>query len=109
MTNGPTQAATTAIAVRANEPTARLPSLTASSAIATSTAGQAVAFIAAPTPSARPASTGLRCHRNPKPRHRKATIGTSVPPTASSKAITGLRRDQDRPAGGIRRAPGTQR
>src|SRR6516165_5347378 len=88
-TNGPTQKTTTAMAVSVNEPTARLPSRIASRAIATSRAGQAVAFIAAPTPSASPASTGLHCQRNPKTIHRKATIGTSVPPTASSKAMTG--------------------
>ena len=63
MTNGPTHTTTTPSAVSVKLPTARLPSRTASSATATRSAGHAVAFIEAPMPSARPASTGLRAHR----------------------------------------------
>ena len=62
-TNGPTHTAMTASAVSVKLLTARLPSRTASSAMATRSAGHAVAFIEAPMPSARPASTGLRSQR----------------------------------------------
>ena len=43
------------------------------------------------------------------PRQRNATIGTSVPPTASSKAITGLAATRNGPATGVTRAALAQR
>src|ERR1700733_4802652 len=83
------QTTMTPAAVSVNLTAARFPSRTASSAIATASAGHAVAFMDAETPSARPALTGSGCHRYAKPRHRNATIGTSSPPVARLKAITG--------------------
>jgi len=88
--NGPTHTTTTARASARNRNAARLPSLTTSRATATASAGHAVAFIEEAMPSATPADSSLPGrHRNAKPRHMKATIGTSVPPTASSNAMTG--------------------
>ncbi len=92
---GPTSTAHAAAAVAVNWVAARRPSLTASSTTAMTSAGQAVAFIDASTPSTSPASTGRDArlpvpHNSARPRHISASTGTSVPPTASSKAITGL-------------------
>ncbi len=66
------------------------PSRVTISTAATITAGQAVAFAAEARPSAIPARTnrGWR-HSSAKPRHNRARMGMSVPPTASSNAITG--------------------
>ncbi len=66
------------------------PSRVPISTAATITAGQAVAFAADASPSAIPASTNRgRRQSSANPRHNRARIGTSVPPTASSNAITG--------------------
>ncbi len=88
--NGPISAAMTATVTPASTAAARLPSLAMSRLRATTTAGQAVAFIDAAAPKARPASTvrGSR-QSSAKPRQSRATIGTSVPPTASSSAMIG--------------------
>src|SRR6516225_12302588 len=87
---GPTMAANTASAVPDMVPAARRPSRTATSTTAIITAGQAVAFIAAATPNASPASSGCGSrHSSARPRHRQASTGTSVPPTLSENAITG--------------------
>ena len=70
----------------------RLPSRTKTSANAITRAGQAVAFIEQAMPKARPAGIGLvRWSRqsSAKPRHMNATMGTSVPPTHSSKEMIG--------------------
>ncbi len=90
MATGPTIAANTARAVPDRIPAARLPSLTATSTTAISRAGHAVAFIAAATPNARPASNGCGSRQSSAmPRHRQASTGTSVPPTVSENAING--------------------
>src|SRR5262249_45499306 len=87
---GPTMAANTATAVPDKIHAARLPSLTTTTTTATRRAGQAVAFIAQATPSARPAGTGCGPrHSSARPRQMKASTGTSVPPTVSENAITG--------------------
>ena len=58
---------------------------------ATISAGHAVAFVAAATPSTSPASTGCgRRHSRARPRQSSASTGTSVPPTVSENAITGV-------------------
>ena len=55
------------------------------------TAGQAVAFIDAAPPKARPARIGCGYfHISAKPRQIRAMMGTSVPPTASSNAMIGV-------------------
>ena len=47
--------------------------------------------MAAASPSTRPARTGRgRCHSSARPRHSRASTGTSVPPTVSEKATTGV-------------------
>src|SRR5579862_134471 len=54
-------------------------------------AGQAVAFIEDAMPRASPTAIGFGFgfQSRAKPRHRNATIGTSVPPTTSSNAMIG--------------------
>src|SRR5271170_7749264 len=90
--NGPTITATTASDQAVNRQASRLPSRTYSSAKATASAGQAVAFIDEATPRARPAAIALDCagrQSRANPRHMNPTIGTSVPPTQSSNAMNG--------------------
>src|SRR6202020_3336730 len=70
---------------------ARLPSRARARLIATMTGGQAVAFIDAAPPKARPARIGWGYfHISAKPRQIRAMMGTSVPPTASSNAMIGV-------------------
>ena len=58
---------------------------------ATIRAGHAVALVAAATPRTSPATTGCgRRQSSARPRHSRARTGTSVPPTVSEKAITGV-------------------
>src|SRR5262249_17777086 len=64
---GPTTAATITSAVAAMLAAARRPSLATSRITATTSAGHAVAFIAAAAPNASPASTGLRRHSRANP------------------------------------------
>src|SRR5579875_3212245 len=105
---GPASTASTAAAAATSPAVARRPSLAATSTAAISSAGQAVAFIAAATPSARPASTGRAAARSPgppagscpaggggwvssaRPRQMRPITGTSSPATASGKATTGV-------------------
>src|ERR1700761_4613027 len=89
--NGPTSTAKTPSATPVMMAADRLPSRARARLIATTTAGQAVAFIEAAPPKARPARIGRGYfHISGKPRQISAMIGTSVPPTVSSRAMIGV-------------------
>src|SRR5580693_4290171 len=96
--SGPGQIAAIGPTIARHETTAQprkvssgfLPSRVPISTAATATAGHAVDFAADARPSAIPASANRgRRHSSANPRHIRATIGMSSPPTASSNAITG--------------------
>ena len=72
--------------------------------MATRSAGHAVAFIEAPMPSARPASTGLRCPEVGEPEAEERDHRHVGPADGELEGDHRGRRDQDRPAAGITRA-----
>src|ERR1700760_821859 len=89
--NGPTRTRKTPSATLVMMAADRFPSRARARAIATTTAGQAVALSEAAPPKARPARIGRGYfHISAKPRQISAVIGTSVPPTVSSRAMIGV-------------------
>ena len=87
---GPTRAVATASVAAPNRAAARRPSLAATITMTITSAGHAVAFIPAATPSASAARYGRGCrHSSASPRQSRPSTGTSVPPTVSESAISG--------------------